>query len=39
MLEMRALVCRLLVALIGGQDRYYLTSNVNARQRLGLTLP
>lgn len=38
-LEMRALVCRLLVALIGGQDRYYITSNVNTRQRLGLTLP
>lgn len=38
-LEMRALVCRLLVALIGGQDRYYLTSNVNTRQPLGLTLP
>ena len=38
-LEMRALVCRLLVALIGGQDPSYLTSSVNTRQPFGLSLP
>lgn len=37
--EMRALVCRLLVALIGVQGCSYLASNVNTRQRVGLTLP
>ncbi len=37
-LEMAALVCRLLVALIGGQDSSYLTSPVNTRQRHGLDL-
>ena len=31
-LEMTALVCRLLVALIGGHDPYYLPSSVNTRQ-------
>lgn len=35
-LEMAALVCRLLVALIGGQDSSYLTSPVDTRQRHGL---
>ena len=37
-LEMVALVCRLLVALIGGQDNSYLTSSVDARQWRGLNL-
>ena len=37
-LEMRALVCRLLVALIGGNDTSYLGSPVNTRQRCGLDL-
>ena len=37
-LEMAALVCRLLVALIGGQDSSYLTSPVDTRQRQGLDL-
>ena len=37
-LEMIALVCRLLVALIGGQDSSYLASAVNTRQRHGLRL-
>ena len=36
--EMRNLVCRLLVALIGGDDLCYLKSPVNSRQRRGLTL-
>ena len=37
-LEMEALVCRLLVALIGGKDSSYLTSPVDTRQRHGLWL-
>ena len=37
-LEMTALVCRLLVALIGGTDQSYLGSPVNTRQRHSLTL-
>ena len=37
-LEMTALVCRLLVALIGGQDSSYLTSHVDTRQPHGLDL-
>ena len=37
-LEMSALVCRLLVALIGGNDFRYLKSPVNTRQRQGLRL-
>ena len=37
-LEMTALVCRLLVALIGGNDTSYLGSPVNTRQRCGLDL-
>ena len=37
-LEMTALVCRLLVALIGGQDSCYLASAVNTRQPHGLRL-
>ena len=37
-LEMEALVCRLLVALIGGTDGSYLRSAVNTRQRQGLRL-
>ena len=37
-LEMEALVCRLLVALIGGTDSRYLRSPVNTRQRQGLSL-
>ena len=37
-LEMEALVCRLLVALIGGRDGSYLASPVNRRQRQGLRL-
>lgn len=37
-LEMTALVCRLLVALIGGTDVRYLKSPVNGRQRQGLRL-
>ena len=37
-LEMRALVCRLLVALIGGNDAAYIRSPVNNRQRIGLHL-
>jgi len=37
-LEMRALVCRLLVALIGGEDPDYVQSPVNTRQRHGLDL-
>ena len=37
-LEMEALVCRLLVALIGGRDGSYLASPVNTRQRHGLCL-
>ena len=37
-LEMRALVCRLLVALIGGNDAAYIRSPVNDRQRRGLDL-
>ena len=36
--EMTALVCRLLVALIGGRDTSYLASRVNTRQRHGLRL-
>ena len=36
--EMRNLVCRLLVALIGGNDQRYLRSPVNGRQRLPLDL-
>lgn len=37
-LEMTALVCRLLVALIDGQDSSYLASPVDTRQRHGLDL-
>ena len=37
-LEMNALVCRLLVALIGGNDGSYLGSPVNTRQGHGLRL-
>ena len=37
-LEMKALVCRLLVALIGGSDADYVRSPVNTRQRHGLDL-
>lgn len=37
-LEMTALVCRLLVALIGGNDASYLGSPVNTRQYHGLNL-
>ena len=37
-LEMTALVCRFLVALIGGKDVRYLKSPVNTRQRQGLRL-
>ena len=37
-LEMNALVCRLLVALLGGNDNKYLSSSVNTRQRYGLSL-
>lgn len=37
-LEMNALVCRLLVALLGGNDSAYLGSPVNTRQRCGLRL-
>ena len=37
-LEMEALVCRLLVALIGGMDSSYLRSPVNTRQRFDLCL-
>ena len=37
-LEMNALVCRLLVALLGGKDSAYLGSPVNTRQRYGLRL-
>ena len=37
-LEMAGLVCRLLVALLGGKDHSYLNSPVNSRQRQGLRL-
>ena len=37
-LEMVALVCRLLVALIGGKDLSYIGSPVDTRQRYGLSL-
>lgn len=37
-LEMQALVCRFLVAIIGATDRSYITSPVTTRQRHGLTL-
>lgn len=37
-LEMEALVCRLLVALLGGSDRSYLASPLNTRERHGLRL-
>ncbi|MEA3014298.1 MAG: hypothetical protein QOD42_2843 [Sphingomonadales bacterium] len=37
-LEMQALVCRLLAAIIGAPDRSYITSPVTSRQRHGLTL-
>ena len=37
-LEMTALVCRLLLALIGGQDSSYFTSPVDTRQPHGLDL-
>ena len=37
-LEMEALVCRLLVALIGGKAGSYLASPVNGRQQYGLCL-
>lgn len=35
-LEMKALVCRLLVALLGGDQSKYVVSPVNTRQRHGL---
>ena len=37
-LEMRALVCRFLVALIGGMNASYVKSDVSSRQRQGLDL-
>ena len=37
-LEMSALVCRLLVALIGGKAPSYIGSSVDTRQRYGLSL-
>ena len=37
-LEMTALVCRLLVALLGGNNAYYLKSPVNTRQHYRLDL-
>jgi len=37
-LEMQALICRLLVALIGGENADYVRSRVNTRQRRGLNL-
>ena len=37
-LEMEALVCRLLVALIGGKDASYIGSSVDAREPHGLNL-
>lgn len=37
-LEMQALVCRILAALIGAPDRSYIASPVNTRQRHGLSL-
>ena len=36
--EMKALACRVLVALVGGCNTSYLESNLNDRQRCGLTL-
>ena len=36
--EMRNLVCRLLVALIGGNNQCYLGSRVNTRRRYRLNL-
>ena len=38
MLEMNVLVCRLLVALLGGNDSTYIGSPVNTRQQYGLRL-
>lgn len=37
-LEMRNLICRLLVALLGGKDKTYLNSQINTRQPDGLSL-
>ena len=37
-LEMSNLICRLLVALLGGKDKTYLKSQVNTRQKYGLRL-
>ena len=37
-LEMNTLICRLLVALLGGKDSSYISSPVNSRQRYGLSL-
>ena len=37
-LEMRNLICRLLVALFGGKDNTYLGSPVNTREPYGLSL-
>jgi hypothetical protein len=38
LLEMRKLTCRIVVALLGVQDRDYLTSSVSDRQRHGIRL-
>ncbi len=38
LLEMQKLTCRIVIALIGVQDREYLTSSVSDRQRHGLRL-
>lgn len=38
-LEMKALICRLLVALLGGHESDYVRSPVNTRQRQRLSLP
>jgi hypothetical protein len=37
-LEIEALICRLLVALLGAPGAAYVTSSINSRQRHGLTL-
>lgn len=37
-LEMRNLICRLLVALLGGKDETYLKSQINTRQKDSLSL-
>lgn len=38
MLEMQALICRFLAAIMGASDQSYITSPVTSRQRHGLTL-